>query len=66
MKIMRYRCPYCGCYTNKMELLETKYEPNEKEKREHPNVAGEWLQCKCNRILKWCEMEKVEYNDNLC
>ena len=49
-----------------MELLETKYEPNEKEKREHPNVAGEWLQCKCNRILKWCEMEKVEYNDNLC
>ena len=63
MKIIRYKCPYCKCYTNKMELLKTKYKPNAKEMKEHPNVAGELLKCKCNRILKWIEMEKVEYDD---
>lgn len=42
-----------------MKLLDIRYEPNAKEIREHPNVAGELLECKCGKVLRWIQMEKV-------
>ena len=60
MKVIRYRCPYCKIRTNKMELLEKRYSPSIDELKKFPDVAGEFLRCKCGRILKWIEMEKIE------
>lgn len=57
--ITRYKCSNCGRYSDEMKLLNIRYEPNAKEIREHPNVAGELLECKCGRVLRWSQMEKV-------
>ena len=59
IEFTRYKCPNCGRFSDEMKLLDIRYEPNAKELREHPNVAGELLECKCGKVLRWPQMQKV-------